>query len=163
MSTQVCSVMTQDVIVLDPSMTLTELDRLLVAAGVSGGPVVEDGVVVGVVSRADVIRVLYEEQKAAANVSGFYSSPYPIPIPSLEHLARDSRRIADEMTAMRVDEIMSRDVKSVGPSEDVEAVARMMAENGFHRVPVLEGSALVGIVTTLDLVRLMGDVGLAKG
>ena len=162
MATQICSVMTQDVICLDPNMTLTELDRMLVAAGVSGGPVVEDGAVVGVVSRADVIRALYEEQKAAANVSGFYDSPYPIPIPALEHLARDSRRIADQMTLMRVDEIMSRDVKSVAPSDDVEVVARMMAEQGFHRVPVLEGTALVGIVTTLDLVRLMAEVGLAS-
>lgn len=163
MSTQICSVMTQEVITLDPNMTLTELDRVLVAADVSGGPVVEDGRVVGVVSRADVIRVLYEEQKAAANVSGFYSSPYPIPLPALEHLARDSRRIADQMTAMRVDEIMSRDVKSVGPKDDVQAVARMMAENGYHRVPVIDGSELIGIVTTLDLVRVLGEVGLAGG
>lgn len=161
MSRQICEVMTQDVFTINPNMTLTELDRLLVAAGVSGGPVVEDGVVVGVVSRADVIRVLYEEQKHAANVSGFYSSPYPIPIPALEHLARDSRKIADEMTTLRVDEIMSRNVKSVGPSDDIEVVARMMAENGYHRVPVLEGSSLVGIVTTLDLVRVLGEVGLA--
>jgi CBS domain-containing protein len=162
MPTQICSVMTQDVIQLDPNMTLTELDRTLVAAEVSGGPVVEDGIVVGVVSRADVIRALYEEQKAAANVSGFYSSPYPMPIPALEHLARDSRRIADHMTTMRVDEIMSREVQSVGPSDDVVAVARMMAAKGYHRVPVLEGDALVGIVTTLDLVRVMGAVGLAE-
>jgi len=161
MPTQVCSVMTQDVIELAPNMSLTELDRLLVAAGVSGGPVVEDGSVVGVVSRTDVIRALYEEQQAAAHVSGFYSSPYPMPIPALEHLAQDTRRIADQMTVIRVDEIMSRDVQSVRPSDDVVAVAKMMAEKGFHRVPVLEGSTLVGIVTTMDLVRVMGKVGLA--
>ena len=162
MKTQICSVMTQDVITVHPNMTVTELDSVLVDTGVSGAPVVEDGIVVGVISRADVIRVLYQEQRAAASISGFYSSPYPIPIPSLERLARDSRKIADQMTTMQVAEIMSRNVKSVGPSDDVETVARMMAENGFHRVPVLDGTDLVGIITTLDLVRLMGEVGLAQ-
>ena len=102
----------------------------------------------------------YNEQMEAAKVSGFYGSPYPIPIPALEHLARDSRRIADHMTTMRVSEIMSRDVKSVGPEDDVEAVARMMAAAGYHRVPVLDGTDLVGIVTSLDIVRLVGEVGL---
>jgi CBS domain-containing protein len=147
--------MTQDVVTLDPEMTLTELDRVLLSYGVSGGPVVEGGVVVGVVSRSDVIRALYEEQTEAARVSGFYTSPFPIPIPALEHLARDSRRIADRMTKMRVREIMTSDVKSVAPGDPVEVVARMLATGGHHRVPVLEGGRLVGIVTSLDIVRLV--------
>ncbi len=163
MRIRIRDVMTRDVVTLDPNMTLTELDRVLVSRNVSGGPVLEDGAVVGVVSRTDVIRVLYDEQMAAANVSGFYGSPYPIPIPALEHLARDSRRIADHMTTMRVSEIMSRDVKSVGPEDDVEAVARLMAAEGYHRVPVLDGTDLVGIVTSLDVVRLVGEVGLGRG
>jgi len=152
--------MTRDVVTIAPDMTLTELDRVLVSENVSGGPVVEDSAVVGVVSRADVIRVLYDEQRAAANVSGFYGSPYPIPIPALHHLARDSRRIADEMTRTCVREIMSRDVKSVGPDEEVEAVARMMVARGYHRVPVIDDGRLVGIVSSLDIVRLVGRVGL---
>ena len=159
MRTLIRDVMTQDVVTLDPNMTLTELDRVLVAENVSGGPVVEDGVVVGVVSRTDVIRVLYDEQMAAANVSGFYGSPYPIPIPALEHLAQDSRRIADHMTTMQVSEIMSRNVKNVSPNDEVEAVARLMAAAGYHRVPVLDGTNLVGIVTSLDVVRHAGEVG----
>ena len=159
MRTLIRDVMTQDVVTLDPNMTLTELDRVLVAENVSGGPVVEDGVVVGVVSRTDVIRVLYDEQMAAANVSGFYGSPHPIPIPALEHLAQDSRRIADHMTTMQVSEIMSRNVKNVGPNDEVEAVARLMAAAGYHRVPVLDGTKLVGIVTSLDVVRHAGEVG----
>ena len=154
---------TREVVTLDPNMTLTQLDRVLVSENVSGGPVVEDGTVIGVVSRTDVIRVLYDEQMAAANVSGFYGSPYPIPLPALEHLAQDSRRIADHMTTMQVSEIMSRDVKSVSADDEIEAVARLMAEAGYHRVPVLDGTTLVGIVTSLDVVRHAGRVGFRQG
>ena len=163
MQTQIRDVMTRDVVTLDPNMTLTELDRVLVSRNISGGPVLEDGAVVGVVSRTDVICVLYDEQMAAGKVLGFYGSPYPISIPALAHLARDSRRIADHMTAMKVSKIMSRDVKSVGPNDEVEAVARMMAAEGYHRVPVVDGTDLVGIITSLDVVRLVGKVGLGGG
>ncbi len=154
-------VMTHDVLTLDPKMTLTELDRVLLRYGVSGGPVVSDEKVVGVVSRSDVVRTLYGEQVEAEKVSGFYTSPFPIPIPSLEQLAQDSRRIADRMTGLRVEEIMTRDVKSVAPTDPVREAARLMAEEGYHRVPVIDGSAVVGIVTSLDLVRLLASVGLA--
>ena len=161
MSKRVCDLMTQEVLVLDPGMTLTELDRALLERGVSGGPVVEDGVVVGVVSRADVVRALYDEQVEAGRVSGFYTSPFPIPIPALEQLANDSRKIADRIAHTRVRQVMTRDVKSIGPNDEIEAAARMMAAEGYHRIPVIADGAVVGILTSLDVVRLVGEVGLA--
>jgi CBS domain-containing protein len=39
----------------------------------------------------------------------------------------------------------------------------MMAREGFHRVPVLDQGKVVGIVSALDLVRRLGEVGLAAG
>jgi CBS domain-containing protein len=153
--------MTQEVVTLDPDMTLKEVDRVLLSYGVSGGPVVEDGVLIGLISRTDVIRFLYAEQAEAAKISGYYTSPFPIAIPALERLAQDSRKIADHMTKEKVRNIMSTDVRSVGPNDDVQAVAAKMASEGFHRMPVLDEGALVGIVTSIDLVRLLGQVGLA--
>jgi CBS domain-containing protein len=154
--------MTRAVVTLDPDMTLTEVDRVLLSYGVSGGPVVEDDVVVGVISRSDIVRTLYAEQAQASKVSGYYTSPFPIPIPALEHLAQDTRRIADHMIKRKVREIMSRDVRAVAPDDDLRAVAVLMAREGFHRMPVLDGGKLVGIVTSLDLVRRIGEVGLAE-
>lgn len=159
---RICDAMTQEVFTVDPEMTLTELDRALLAQGVSGAPVLEDGNVVGVVSRTDVVRTLYDEQREAGKVSGFYSSPFPIPISALEHLAKDSRRIADHMTKMKVREIMSTEVKSVEPDDVITGVAQMMASEGYHQLPVIDQGELIGIVSSLDLVRLLGRVGLAE-
>ena len=162
MPTQICDIMTPMVVTLDPAMTLQEVDKVLLSYAVSGGPVVEDGVVIGVLSRSDIVSFLYREQVEAAKVSGYYTSPFPIPIPALEHLAQDTRRIADHMTKQNVREIMSTDVRTVRPEDDARDVARMMAAEGFHRVPVLDQGALVGIVSSMDLVRLLGEVGLAN-
>ncbi len=161
MPTQIRDLMTQEVVTLHPDMTLREVDRVLLSYGVGGGPVVEDGALVGVVSRSDIVRFLYGEQSEASRVSGYYTSPFPIPVPALEHLARDTRRIADHMTSEKVRTIMSTDVRSVEPGDSVRAVAAMMVQEGFHRVPVLEAGLLVGIVTSMDLVAQLAERGLA--
>ena len=48
-------VMTTDVMTVTPETPLKEAARMLVGRGVSGFPVVRDGVVVGVVSETDVV------------------------------------------------------------------------------------------------------------
>lgn len=163
MTIKVRDVMTREVRTVHPDMNLTELDRTLLDAGVSGAPVVDDGRLVGIVSRADVVRVLYDEQVDARKVSDFYTSPFPIAIPALEQLARDSRKMADHMLERRVREVMTPDPRCASPDEDVVAVAKRMSTEGIHRLPVAEGIRLVGIVSSLDIVRLVAEHGLASG
>ena len=162
MKLTVGEVMTRGVTTLDPNVSLSEMDRILVAEGISGAPVVEDDELVGIVSHSDVIQMLCLEQKRAQQVSGFYTSPFPIAVPELSQLARDSREIADRMTRTRVREIMVTEPQTVSPGESVESAARLMWGEGLHRVPVVEGGALVGILSSMDLVRLIGDRGLAE-
>jgi CBS domain-containing protein len=154
-------VMTSEVLSVAPDMTLTELDEQLVEARVSGAPVIEGGELVGIVSQSDVIRVLYGEQREAQKVAAFYGSPFPIAIPALEHLARDTRRIADHMTKLLVRDVMTPAPGRVTPDTSVEEAAQLMSREGFHRVPVVEGKRLMGIVTAMDFVRLVGQRGLA--
>jgi len=161
MAKTVGDVMTRDVVTLSPEMTLAEMDEVLLSQGVGGAPVVENDRLVGVVSRGDVVRVLYEEQVQAQRVSDFYTSPFPIPIPSLKLLARDSRKIADSMIKTRVRELIARNPIAVAPQDDVRSVARLMVDEGIHRVPVVDLERLVGIVSSLDLVRLVAEDGLA--
>ena len=52
-----------------------------------------------------------------------------------------------------VADIMTRDVISVSPETDVDAVAHLLASRRVRRVPVVAGGRLVGIVSRSDLVR----------
>ena len=157
----IADVMTRDVATLSPEMTLKEMDRIFVERQVSGAPVVEGERLVGIVSQADVVRLLYDEQKKAQQVSDFYTSPFPIPISALDQLAKDSRKIADHLTKRTVGEVMIPHPLTVSPSDDVESVARLMIKEKIHRVLVTEEERLVGIVSSLDIVRLVAEVGLA--
>ena len=161
MGVTVAEVMTRDVATLSPEMTLREMDRIFVERQVSGAPVVEGERLVGIVSQADVVRILYDEQSKAQQVSDFYGSPFPIGIPALDQLAKDSRKIADHLTKRTVGEVMIPDPLTMSPSDDVESVARLMIKEKIHRVLVTEEERLVGIVSSLDIVRLVAEVGLA--
>ena len=162
MALTVGEVMTKEVRTLTPAMTLKEMDQVLLDAGVGGAPVVDAGNLVGVASLADVIRALYDEQKQAQRVMDTYESPFPISIPSLEVLARDSRKIADHMIKMKVGEIMSKNPVTVNPEVDLEYAAKLMCSERIHRLPVVNSGKLVGIVTTLDIVSLVGTLGLQR-
>jgi CBS domain-containing protein len=156
-------VMKRDVLALAPEMSLKQMDRALLKHHVSGAPVVDRGRLVGIASLADVIRLLYQDQSEAARVSDIYSSPFPIPVPALEALAKDSQRITKHLAESRVRDVMTPNPLTVSPSDDVETAARLMATERIHRVPVVQDDELVGIVSSLDIMRLVGDRGLAGG
>ena len=137
------------------------MDRIFVERQVSGAPVVDGERLVGVVSQADVVRLLYDEQKKAQQVSDFYGSPFPIAISALDQLAKDSRKIADHLTKQKVGEVMIPYPLTVRPHDAVESVARLMVSERIHRVLVTEDERLVGIVSSLDIARLVAEVGLA--
>ena len=63
------------------------------------------------------------------------------------------RTIAEgrDPAAMAADEICSRDLVTVRPDEDAEAVVARMRERGVRRVPVVSEGSPVGIVSIGDL------------
>jgi CBS domain-containing membrane protein len=57
----------------------------------------------------------------------------------------------------RVDEVMSVEVETATPDQDLASAAAMMLENKFGCMPVVEGSRLVGILTESDFVRHLAE------
>jgi CBS domain-containing protein len=60
---------------------------------------------------------------------------------------------------MRVNEVMSRDVKVASPTDTLQQVAKLMADLDAGAIPVAENDRLVGMVTDRDI-AIRGD---AKG
>ncbi|MDJ0847786.1 MAG: CBS domain-containing protein [Myxococcota bacterium] len=52
---------------------------------------------------------------------------------------------------------MSRRIVAVEPETPFREVARALASNRVHRALVIDGETLVGIITALDIVRLVGE------
>lgn len=55
-----------------------------------------------------------------------------------------------------VKDVMARDVRTIGPSDDLERAALLLYNEKISALPVVErGRALVGILTTQDLLEVL--------
>ena len=60
---------------------------------------------------------------------------------------------------MKISEVMTSDVQTIGPEESAQAAARFMLNNDAGSIPVTDGDRLIGMITDRDIaVR-----GVAKG
>ncbi len=149
-------VMTEEVITVTPSTLLSEFARICAEDRVSGCPVVTiDGRLVGVVSRTDLVERLLEgrlDRNADSDLRRMLRLAEGEGYASAQTLAHD-----EEESIGEVDAIMSTDIVTVEPATPIAEVARQMAGHRIHRVLVLEGTDLVGIVTSLDLLAHFPD------
>lgn len=55
--------------------------------------------------------------------------------------------------ARLVRDVMTPEIFAVGPDEPLERAVQLMAFEGVHRLLVLDGDRLAGIVTSMDVLR----------
>jgi CBS domain-containing protein len=60
---------------------------------------------------------------------------------------------------MRIADVMTCDLPTVGPDSSIRDAARQMRQRGVRALPVCDGERLVGIVTDWDLARALADDG----
>lgn len=146
-------VMNRRVTTVAPDMTLPELEQKFLDERVSGFPVVDDGELVGIVSRSDVVRQLCVERSLSGMISDYYhESALHDPVEPLEELAA---RVGVRIEMLRVRDVMTEHLYSVEPENSVGEVADLLVRHRIHRIPVIEEGRLVGLITSLDLVRLL--------
>ena len=146
------NIMTTDVATVAPETSLRDAAALLVSRHVSGAPVVSGGRVVGVITSSDLLDF-------AAAGPGVPRAGEPAwgewgETPAGEGTAGAAASTEwDEMGDHSVEEVMTRDIWSLPPSASALEAAEMMWRRSMHRVLVMEGDALRGIVTTTDIAR----------
>lgn len=156
--------MTKKVITLTPDMNLVEMDTVLLKRGVSGAPVVERRQLVGVASQVDIIRAVWEGHHEAHQHPPYYSSLYPIPLSAIEYMAKDAPQLAEQLTGKKVRDIMTTDPLVAHPDDPIEKIAERMVSDQIHRLPIIDPDSgdLVGLISSLDLVRAISIHGLAE-
>lgn len=137
---QVLDVTTRDVYTLAPETTLDAAARLLARHHISGAPVVgATGRPIGVVSLADLV----DPHRPRAGYPAYYRGDGGVPAPGADGAAH----------AGCVADVMSPFVLAIEASASLSAAAQRMLDDGVHRLLVMHDAQLVGIVTSLDLLR----------
>jgi len=135
---RVRDVMTADVATVAPDTDLRDVAALLVQKRISGVPVVEAGRVLGVVSERDILFKERPHDGLHRGVLAWLMDEGDL------MLKIDARTAASAMTSPAV---------TIGPVRSVADAAALMLDEGISRLPVVDGTSLVGIVTRHDLVR----------
>jgi CBS domain-containing protein len=141
---RVADVMTANVITVVPETSVRDLAALLRQHGISGVPVVDkDNRLIGIVSERDLPHrtEIGTERRTA----------------SLESFAADEDVACDHVKALgrTVRQVMTRDVVTVPEMADVDVVADLLTTRRIKLVPVARDGALVGIVSRVDLMRVL--------
>lgn len=146
-------VMTSPPVSIGWKTPVRDIAKVLLDKGISAVPVTGDhGEILGMVSEGDLIRGAGE---AFADVEGATTRRKDWWLALLaegEPLARDFTDTLKGDTRCAQD-VMSAPVVSVSPGTELGEVVRLLNDYRIKRVPVVEGTSLVGIVSRADLLR----------
>lgn len=144
-------VMTTEVVKVTADLTVAELADVFMENEISGAPVVdEDGALVGVVSVFDVARQSAGESGVVTEQGNpeFYVRGWE------EHYTQEEfRKLRIQEGNLTVREVMTPAIFTVGEDDPVADVSRTLVDGHIHRVLVVRGSEVAGIISSLDLLR----------
>ena len=113
--------MTRNVTVANPMDTIQKIYTMIVESGFSAFPVVKKKRIVGLISRRDLIRTRRMQSVIASHAH------------------------------TTIEEVMSKDVVTIGPDETVSSAAELLVKHDVSRLPVVDGDRIVGIVDRHDI------------
>lgn len=133
--------MTRDPVSVAPETAVPEALDVLKRNKIRRLPVVRGGRLVGIVTQMDLLRVSPTPATALAVWE----------IPAL-------------LAKIRVQDVMTRHVTTVGPGRPLEDAALLMREKSIGGLPVVDEGKLVGIITETDIFEALVDVlGVRQG
>jgi CBS domain-containing protein len=149
--------MSSTVRTVGPEVRVPDLGRAFIEEKRSSFPVVHEGRLVGIVSRSDVVRQLCVEQAFAETVAGFYVDLGGGADDEPDSSSSVGGRVGSRIEELRVRDVMIHDPVTVGPDDSLRKVATLLVEKNLHRLPVVEDGRLLGIVSSLDLARVVAE------
>jgi CBS domain-containing protein len=170
------NIMQTDVVTTGPEMSVYELSKLFAEHNITGAPVVNvEGEVLGVVSMTDVIRLAADETDirvaprpfitAAAALADAEAEEEEDLVYYFRHISAPGAGAgpaADWATESDLDRYDVRSIMTpanfyVAPDATLGELAGFLLRGRIHRALVMEDDKLVGIVTTVDVLRAVAD------
>ena len=173
-------IMTTDLLTFAPEVPIRDAMEALAAKHVSGAPVVAGSKVVGVVSATDLIAFASELHdqtertesadalEGAAPTNKWDEGDEPTSAFFVELWTEGDSDVSERVEHFDkpwwsvlgghdVTEAMSRTIRSMSPDTPVEEAAEYMRDAAIHRVLVMDGERLLGLVSASDIANAVAD------
>lgn len=135
--TTAADILDPDALVVSPQTSVQDLATLLLDRRAEGACVVEDGRLVGVVTAMDL--VFREKNIHLPTFFTFMEAVIPLGL----HKAEEE---VQKVAGLTVQAIMSPRPVTVGPAENLHAIATLMVEKHLSMIPVVDHGKLLGAV-----------------
>lgn len=138
-------IMTESIVCVNVKESVFEAAELLLGAGVSAAPVVNDkGSVVGIVSEADLLhRAEIGTESRKSWLSRLLDSEATA---ALDFVATHARKVAD---------VMTREVVTASDEATLGELVELIEKHGVKRIPIVREDKLVGIVSRANLLEAL--------
>ncbi len=156
-SLRAVDVMTRSLVFASPQQALLEAEQLLFEHKITGMPVVDEGRLVGVLSASDVARVQIVMNSLDGQVND--ARDWPLQADGFKHAGSPTFNGFGQLLAiLTVADAMRAQVTVCSPETSVAEIAQKMLAQRIHRIIVVEeGERPVGIVSSLDVVRVLTE------
>ena len=135
------SIMTTKLITVNPKDKLTVVKEIFDTNKIHHIPVVRYKEIIGIISKSDFLHFL----------RGFNRNEE-------DRFVNEAR-----LRVYNAEDIMTTGIAKLTPDDRINVALEIFMENLFHAIPVIENGDLVGILTTLDVIRaLAGEEVTAK-
>jgi CBS domain-containing protein len=140
--------MTRRLIALGPDTACETASRVMVSKRITGAPVIDpEGYPIGMISLTDLV----DPDRVTREEFGF-DNYYELDQGELQAHGSGSR-----MDGGRVKELMTEGTIRVSALAPIREAARLMTEKRVHRLLVMDGERVLGILSSLDMVRGLLD------
>jgi len=144
-------IMATKVVTISPDDTVSTLAKLLNENRITGVPVVENNKIVGVISGTDVIKRCDYVSKELAR---FEDEAEYDPFDGCIHV---HRYYTEELFNMKIRNLMSTPAYTMSPEDDIKDICKLMADKRVHRVTIAVDNEVVGLIATMDIVKLVAQ------
>lgn len=153
-------IMTKNVTCVSPEMKIKELAKIFVKDRINGAPVVDQNEdLVGIVSKSDIINFDFEKGVHASGISDYYSSTGLEPQQMTDDFIATDNTIVSDAT---VKDLMMTNVLTGDPNDSIPELSNKMYEKRIHRLVIIEGRKVFGIISTLDILKVVGEMENAR-
>ena len=129
-SSPVSAIMSKNIIALTRTDNLERAEMLFNKYRIKHIPVVSRDVVIGMLSYSDLLKI------------------------SLADTTQDLHNVDTVVyNAFSIEQVMTKDVETINSETSIKEATKILANRGFHALPVVDDGILIGIVTTTDLLK----------
>ena len=145
--------MNKKVVYFSPEDSVFDVAKILAELDISGGPVVEKGKVVGVITLSDILRYLTVNVVEPKVVNPSLTEIL-LTLLKLGKNQAEFRKEMEKLKSWKVKDVMSRNVVTIHQNSDLVEAATLMEKHKVNRLPVVDKKGrLVGIIARADLVK----------